>query len=63
MSGAIQLAIVGAVIAAAAVYLLRRSRRPRPTCDRCPAAPGEPRLVRIREKRADQPSRPLKNGA
>ena len=48
MSDLLQLGIVLAVIAAAALYLVvRRLRRPARLCDRCPDQPARSRLVQI----------------
>jgi hypothetical protein len=51
MSETLELAVVSAIVLAAAIYLLVRWRRPRRSCDACPAEPTDPeRLVQLGRK-------------
>ncbi len=50
-SEAIQLVVVGAILAVAIVHLVRRWSRPKRTCDRCP--PEAPPLVKVRRKKGN----------
>lgn len=59
MSDAVQLALVGAVVLGAAVYLVQRWRRPERACDACPAEPAAPSpLVQLRRSVKEGARRP-----
>lgn len=48
-SETIQLVVIGAILLAAAIHLVRRWTRPRRTCGRCPPE-GQP-LVKLRKRK------------
>lgn len=50
-SETIQLVVVGAILAVAAIFLFRRWSRPKRPCDRCP--PEAPPLVKLGRRKRD----------